>query len=109
MGCLNRNMDDNAVDGHTWKFIKICKESCEDGNVVEDTAHHAFQFCKQYKRTTEFRKLSEIIRNHLANLNKYIDHRDIPDLTTPKILHFYLDIRFDHDAVGCSAKVLQPS
>ncbi|GJW91709.1 hypothetical protein Tco_0169262 [Tanacetum coccineum] len=28
-------MDDNAVDGHTWRFIKICKESCEDENVVE--------------------------------------------------------------------------
>ncbi|GKD30145.1 hypothetical protein Tco_1240923 [Tanacetum coccineum] len=28
-------MDDNAVNGHTWRFIKICKESCEDENVVE--------------------------------------------------------------------------
>ncbi|GJX87230.1 hypothetical protein Tco_0339244 [Tanacetum coccineum] len=28
-------MDDNAVDGHTWRFINICKESCEDENVVE--------------------------------------------------------------------------
>nr|GEX47689.1 hypothetical protein [Tanacetum cinerariifolium] len=28
-------MDNNTVDGHTWRFIKICKESCEDENVVE--------------------------------------------------------------------------
>ncbi|PWA48738.1 histidine kinase-like ATPase, C-terminal domain-containing protein [Artemisia annua] len=28
-------IDDNAVDGHTWRFIKIWKESCEDENVVE--------------------------------------------------------------------------
>ncbi|KAL5719411.1 hypothetical protein ACHQM5_012192 [Ranunculus cassubicifolius] len=40
------------------------------------TAHRTFQFCKQYKRTTEFRRLCEIFRNHLANLNKFKDQRD---------------------------------
>jgi hypothetical protein len=34
------------------------------------TATHAFQFCLTYKRTTEFRRLCDILRNHLANLNK---------------------------------------
>lgn len=34
------------------------------------TATHAFQFCLSYKRTTEFRRLCDILRNHLANLNK---------------------------------------
>ena len=28
-------IDNNAVDGHTWRFIKIWKELCEDENVVE--------------------------------------------------------------------------
>ncbi|GJS11643.1 histidine kinase-like ATPase, C-terminal domain-containing protein [Tanacetum coccineum] len=28
-------IDDNAVDGHTWRFIKIWKESCEDEDVVK--------------------------------------------------------------------------
>ncbi|KAF2600618.1 hypothetical protein F2Q68_00010150 [Brassica cretica] len=59
------------------------------------TAHKAFQFCKQYKRTTEFRRLCEIIRNHLANLNKYRDQRDRPDLSAPESLQLYLDTRFD--------------
>ena len=35
------------------------------------TAARAFQFCLTYKRTTEFRRLCDILRNHLANLNKY--------------------------------------
>ena len=35
------------------------------------TATHAFQFCLTYKRTTEFRRLCDILRNHLANLNKW--------------------------------------
>lgn len=59
------------------------------------TAHKAFQFCKQYKRTTEFRRLCEIIRNHLANLNKYRDQRDRPDLTAPESLQLYLDTRVE--------------
>lgn len=59
------------------------------------TAHRAFQFCKQYKRTTEFRRLCEIIRNHLANLNKYRDQRDRPDLSAPESLQLYLDTRFE--------------
>ena len=35
------------------------------------TAARAFGFCLTYKRTTEFRRLCDILRNHLANLNKY--------------------------------------
>lgn len=34
------------------------------------TAGMAFQFCVTYKRTTEFRRLCDTLRNHLANLNK---------------------------------------
>lgn len=34
------------------------------------TATKAFQFCLTYKRTTEFRRLCDILRNHLVNLNK---------------------------------------
>ncbi|GJY33021.1 hypothetical protein Tco_0417490 [Tanacetum coccineum] len=45
-------------------------------------------------RTTEFRRLCEIIRNHLANLNKYRDQRDRPDLSAPGSQHFFLDTRF---------------
>ncbi|WCJ43001.1 Eukaryotic translation initiation factor 3 subunit A [Euphorbia peplus] len=59
------------------------------------TAHRAFQFCKQYKRTTEFRRLCEIIRSHLTNLNKYRDQRDRPDISAPETLQLYLDTRFE--------------
>ncbi|KAL8544735.1 hypothetical protein ACS0TY_005097 [Phlomoides rotata] len=71
------------------------------------TAHRAFQFCKQYKRTTEFRRLCEIIRNHLANLNKYRDQRDRPDLTAPESLQLYLDTRFEQLKVATELELWQ--
>lgn len=71
------------------------------------TAHRAFQFCKQYKRTTEFRRLCEIIRNHLANLNKYRDQRDRPDLTAPESLQLYLDTRVEQLKVATELSLWQ--
>ena len=76
---------------------------------IQMTAHRAFQFCKQYKRTTEFRRLCEIIRNHLANLNKYRDQRDRPDLTLPESLQLYLDTRFEQLKVATELELWQVS
>ncbi|KAJ4982275.1 hypothetical protein NE237_033112 [Protea cynaroides] len=82
-----------------WETYRTVLEILRNNSKLEAlyamTAHRAFQFCKQYKRTTEFRRLCEIIRNHLANLNKYRDQRDRPDLSSPESLQLYLDTRFD--------------
>lgn len=73
------------------------------------TAHRAFQFCKQYKRTTEFRRLCEIIRNHLANINKYREQRDRPDLSAPESLQLYLDTRIEQLKVATELGLWQVS
>ncbi|KAM0934722.1 putative proteasome component (PCI) domain, eukaryotic translation initiation factor 3 subunit A [Dioscorea sansibarensis] len=82
-----------------WETYRTVLEILRNNSKLEAlyamTAHRAFQFCKQYKRTTEFRRLCEIIRNHLANLNKYRDQRDRPDLSAPESLHLYLDTRVE--------------
>ncbi|KAF6174966.1 hypothetical protein GIB67_026454 [Kingdonia uniflora] len=82
-----------------WETYRTVLEILRNNSKLEAlyamTAHRAFQFCKQYKRTTEFRRLCEIIRNHLANLNKYRDQRDRPDLSLPESLQLYLDTRFE--------------
>ncbi|KAK9917232.1 hypothetical protein WJX75_002153 [Coccomyxa subellipsoidea] len=71
------------------------------------TATRAFQFCLTYKRTTEFRRLCDILRNHLANLNKYRDQRDRPDLTNPDSLQLYLESRFEQLRVACELSLWQ--
>ncbi|PWZ10858.1 Eukaryotic translation initiation factor 3 subunit A [Zea mays] len=82
-----------------WETYRTVLEILRNNSKLEAlyamAAHRAFQFCKQYKRTTEFRRLCEIIRNHLANLNKYRDQRDRPDLTAPESLQLYLDTRVE--------------
>ncbi|GJV09862.1 eukaryotic translation initiation factor 3 subunit A-like protein, partial [Tanacetum coccineum] len=80
-----------------WETYRVVLEILMNNSklmaLYADTTHRAFQFCKQYKRTTEFRHLCEIIRIHLANLNKYRDKRDRPDLSALESQHFFLDTR----------------
>ncbi|KAH6826590.1 eukaryotic translation initiation factor 3A [Perilla frutescens var. hirtella] len=96
-----------------WETYRSVLEILRNNSRLEAlyamTAHRAFQFCKQYKRTTEFRRLCEIIRNHLANLNKYRDQRDRPDLTAPESLQLYLDTRFEQLKVATELELWQLS
>ncbi|CAN0897176.1 Eukaryotic translation initiation factor 3 subunit A [Linum grandiflorum] len=94
-----------------WETYRTVLEILRNNSKLEAlyamTAHRAFQFCKQYKRTTEFRRLCEIIRNHLANLNKYRDQRDRPDLSAPESLQLYLDTRFEQLKVATELELWQ--
>ncbi|KAI3884739.1 hypothetical protein MKX03_010462 [Papaver bracteatum] len=57
-----------------WEIDKMVLKILRNNSNLEAfytmTAHLVFWFCKKHKRTTEFRRLCEIIRNHLVNLNK---------------------------------------
>ncbi|KAL8088616.1 eukaryotic translation initiation factor 3 subunit A-like isoform X2 [Apium graveolens] len=87
--------------------LEILRNNSKLMALYADTAHRAFLFCKQYKRTTEFRRLCEIIRNHLANLNKYKDQRDRPDLSAPESIQFYLDTRFEQLRIATELELWQ--
>ncbi|CAJ2671942.1 unnamed protein product [Trifolium pratense] len=77
-----------------WESYKIVLDILRNNSKFEAvyamTARRAFQFCKQYKRKTEFRRLCGIIRHHLTNLIKYQDQPDRPDLSSPESLQLYL-------------------
>ena len=38
--------------------------------LYRDTTARAFKFCREYKRTIEFRRLCEILRNHIQSQTK---------------------------------------
>ncbi|BBN07287.1 translation initiation factor 3 subunit A [Marchantia polymorpha subsp. ruderalis] len=94
-----------------WETYRTVLEILRNNSKLESlyamTAHRAFQFCLQYKRTTEFRRLCEILRNHLTNLNKYRDQRDRPDLTQPESLQLYLETRFEQLKVATELELWQ--
>jgi translation initiation factor 3 subunit A len=82
-----------------WETYRTILEILRNNNKLEAlyamTANRAFAFCVTYKRTTEFRRLCEILRNHLSNLQKYRDQRDRPDMTLPETQQYYLETRFE--------------
>ncbi|CAM6120590.1 unnamed protein product [Calypogeia fissa] len=94
-----------------WETYRTVLEILRNNSKLESlyamTAHRAFQFCLQYKRTTEFRRLCEILRNHLTNLNKYRDQRDRPDLSQPESLQLYLETRFEQLKVATELELWQ--
>jgi translation initiation factor 3 subunit A len=66
-------------------------------------ASRAFNFCATYNRSTEFRRLCDILRNHLSTLIKYKDQtgRDRTDLTVPATWELYIDMRFQQLKTAC--------
>lgn len=66
------------------------------------TACKAFGFCLTYKRHTEFRRLCDILRQHLANINKYREQRDI---TQPESLNLFLETRFEQLKTACELEM----
>ena len=81
-----------------WETYRTILEILRNNNKLEGlyamTANRAFNFCVTYKRTTEFRRLCEILRNHLSNLQKYRDQRS-PDMTLAETQNYYLETRFE--------------
>ncbi|KAM3271874.1 hypothetical protein ACQJBY_042218 [Aegilops geniculata] len=92
-----------------WETYRTVLEVLRNNSKLEAmyamAAHKAFQFCKQYKRSTEFRRLCDMIRNHLANLNR--SYRDRPDLTAPESSQLYLDTRVEQLKVAAELSLSQ--
>ncbi|GLC73813.1 hypothetical protein PLESTF_001423800 [Pleodorina starrii] len=66
------------------------------------TATKAFHFCLQYKRTTEFKRLCDILRQHLTNLvNKFREQRD----AGPESMTMHLESRFEQLRVACELEL----
>ncbi|KAI8999952.1 hypothetical protein BC832DRAFT_571548 [Gaertneriomyces semiglobifer] len=62
--------------------------------LYQSVANQAFQFCLKYTRKTEFRRLSELLRQHLATAAKYAYQAHAINLNDPDTLQRHLDARF---------------
>ncbi|KAK6439065.1 eukaryotic translation initiation factor 3 subunit A [Oleoguttula sp. CCFEE 5521] len=101
-GEQSRDRTDRAIVTPWLKFLwetyrtvlDIFKNNARLEVMYQTTAHQAFNFCLKYARKTEFRRLCELLRNHLQNAAKYSQQVHAINLSEPETLQRHLDTRF---------------
>jgi translation initiation factor 3 subunit A len=87
--------------------LDIFKNNARLELMYQSTAHQAFQFCSKYARKTEFRRLCELLRNHLQNAAKFSSQMHAINLSDPDTLQRHLDTRFQQLNVAVELELWQ--
>lgn len=82
-----------------WEAYRISLDALRNNSKIEvlyqSVVTRAFDFCVNYSRKTEFRRLCEILRLHLANASQIKNSAaNSIDLSDPDTLQRFLDTRF---------------
>ena len=82
--------------------LDVLRNSARLESLYAASAAAAVSFCVKHRRTTEFRRLCDVLRSHLATLQKSASRatgadaaRDCPDLANADTLSLMLDARHD--------------
>jgi len=84
-------------------ILDILRSISKLEHVYHATSVSAFQFCRAYQRRTEFRRLCDLLRMHLGNLQKYGDDSSAAKPNskvrgwegwTPEAIELHLQTRF---------------
>ncbi|KAK4574423.1 eukaryotic translation initiation factor 3 subunit A [Recurvomyces mirabilis] len=114
-GEQSKDRTDRAIVTPWLKFLweayrtvlDIFKNNARLEVMYQTTAHQAFDFCKRYTRKTEFRRLCELLRNHLQNAAKYSQQVHAINLSDPETLQRHLDTRFEQLNVAVDLELWQ--
>jgi translation initiation factor 3 subunit A len=87
--------------------LDIFKNNARLEVMYQTTAHQAFAFCSKYARKTEFRRLCELLRNHLQNAAKFSAQMHAINLSEPDTLQRHLDTRFQQLNVAVELELWQ--
>ncbi|OLL24212.1 Eukaryotic translation initiation factor 3 subunit A [Neolecta irregularis DAH-3] len=81
-----------------WEAYRTVLETLKNNSrleqIYQETAHQAFNFCLRYSRKAEFRRLCDLLRNHLGNVSKYTGQAHSINLSDADTLQRHLDTRF---------------
>src|SRR5258708_36578163 len=75
--------------------------------MYQRTAMQAFEFCQKYTRKTEFRRLCELLGNHVQTAAKYSAQMHAINLSDPDTLQRHLDTRFQQLNVAVELELWQ--
>ena len=114
-GEQSRDRTDRAIVTPWLKFLwetyrtvlEILKNNARLEIMYQGTALQAFQFCQKYIRKTEFRRLCELLRNHVQNAAKYQSQMHAINLSDPDTLQRHLDTRFQQLNVAVELELWQ--
>ncbi len=114
-GEQSKDRTDRAIVTPWLKFLwetyrtvlEILKNNARLEIMYQSTALQAFQFCLKYARKTEFRRLCELLRNHVTNAAKYSQQMHAISLNDPDTLQRHLDTRFQQLNVAVELELWQ--
>ncbi|MCJ1314425.1 eukaryotic translation initiation factor 3 subunit A [Agyrium rufum] len=111
----NKDRTDRAIVTPWLKFLwesyrtvlEILKNNSRLEIMYQQTAFQAFSFCQRYVRKTEFRRLCELLRNHVQNAAKYQSQMHAINLSDADTLQRHLDTRFQQLTVAVELELWQ--
>lgn len=114
-GEQSRDRTDRAIVTPWLKFLwetyrtvlEILKNNARLEIMYQSTALQAFKFCQKYTRKTEFRRLCELLRNHVQNAAKYSSQMHAINLSDADTLQRHLDTRFQQLNVAVELELWQ--
>ena len=114
-GEQSRDRTDRAIVTPWLKFLwetyrtvlEILKNNARLEVMYQSTAMLAFTFCQHFARKTEFRRLCELLRNHVQNAAKYQSQMHAINLSDPDTLQRHLDTRFQQLNVAVELELWQ--
>ena len=114
-GEQSKDRTDRAIVTPWLKFLwetyrtvlEILKNNARLEVMYQSTALQAFGFCQTYTRKTEFRRLCELMRNHVQNAAKYQSQMHAINLSDPDTLQRHLDTRFQQLNVAVELELWQ--